>query len=107
MAAGSLHSQTTLAGICNTGNENSKIEITEVDGVFSGTLISSDNENAPIGTQLLTDMKPNDDGWKGKLYAPRRGEWYDALLEVEGNVLEITIGSGFLSKTVEWTRDLE
>lgn len=105
LAAGSLHSQTTLAGIYNTGNENSKIEIAEVDGVFSGTLISSDNENARIGTQLLKDVKPDGDGWKGTMYAPRKQEWYDATLEMAGDVLEITVGSGFLSKTVEWKRE--
>lgn len=107
LSFGSLQAQSTLAGIWNTGQENSRVEITAVDGGYFGTLISSDNENARIGTQLLKDVKPDGNGWKGTLYAPRRQAWYDATLEVEGDVLEITIGSGLLSKTVTWRREQE
>ncbi|MEL6972866.1 MAG: hypothetical protein AAFO02_22065, partial [Bacteroidota bacterium] len=32
-----------------------KIEITEVDGVYEGRIFSSDNDKAPIGKRLLKD----------------------------------------------------
>lgn len=105
LTALSVSAQTAPTGVWNTGKENSKVEVMAVDGGFIGTLISSDNENARIGTQLLKDVKPDGNGWKGSLFSPRRGEWYDATLEMDGEVLVITIGSGFLSKTVKWKRE--
>ena len=105
LASISLNAQTTLTGIWNTGNENTRVEITEINGTFIGTLVSSDNEDARIGRQLLKDVKADGEGWKGKLYAPRQGEWYDATLTMDGERLLITVGSGFRSKTVKWRKE--
>lgn len=101
----SMSAQSDLTGIWNTGTDNSKIEISETDGSLVGKLISSDNENAQIGKTLVKELEADGDHWKGKLYAPKRGEWYDATFEAGGDKLEITIGSGFMSRTVEWTKE--
>ncbi|MDX1907206.1 MAG: DUF2147 domain-containing protein [Bacteroidia bacterium] len=99
-----LQAQTAPAGVWNTGQDNTLVEITNVEGRYVGKLISSDSPNAKIGNLLLKDLKPNGGAWKGQLYAPKRSAWYDATVEVKGNRLVIKAGSGFTSKTVEWTR---
>lgn len=104
LSVGSLAAQSAPTGVWNTGNDNSKVEITEVDGNYVGTLISSDNTKAKIGKQLLKDLKPDGDAWKGKLFAPKKGKWLDATLQEKGNQLLIKVGSGFMSKTLKWKK---
>lgn len=105
LAVMGLKAQTKPVGIWNTGSDNTRVEIKELDGNLAGHILSSDNTSVEIGKQLLKDLQLAENGWKGKLYAPRRDEWYDATLEMKEDVLEITIGPGFLSKTVEWKRE--
>ncbi|MEM6318769.1 MAG: hypothetical protein AAF960_13940 [Bacteroidota bacterium] len=90
------------AGIWNTGKDNTKIEITETNGVYTGKILSSDNAKAKIGKQLLKDIQSVDGEWKGKLFAAKRGKWMDAVLEAKGKVLQITVKKGLMSKTIEW-----
>lgn len=105
LSASGLVAQTPLTGVWNTGTDNTRVEITDTDGTILGTIQSSDNERAPIGRILIKDVVRDDGEWEGQLFAPKRQEWFDATFQVEGDVLEITIGSGFLSRTVEWTRE--
>ncbi len=105
LVGASLHAQTTLTGVWNTGTDNSQVEITEVDGRYVGTLIASDSPDANIGNVLLKDLEPSGKGWTGKMFAPKRGEWYDAKLQSKGDLLLITVGSGFMKKTLEWTKE--
>jgi len=105
LSAIGLHAQTTPLGIWNTGTDNALVEVKEVEGRYVGTLISSDNPEAKIGKVLLKDLKPAGKGWKGKMFAPKRGEWFDATLKPKGDVIAITVGSGFRSKTLEWTKE--
>ncbi|MEM6806899.1 MAG: hypothetical protein AAF696_36195 [Bacteroidota bacterium] len=101
----SMHAQQSIAGIWNTGKENTKIEITEVNGLYQGKIISSDNSAAKIGTILLKDIKPLRKGYKGKLFAAKKGEWMDAVLKEKDNQLSITVSVGFMSKTIEWAKE--
>lgn len=100
----SLQAQKAPTGVWNTGSDNSQIEITEVDGSYVGTLISSDNAKAKIGKQLIKDLESDGKTWKGKLFAPKKGKWLDATIQEKGNQLLITVGSGFMSKTLEWNK---
>lgn len=100
----SMNAQQAPAGIWNTGKENTKIEIAEVNGVYEGKIVSSDNAKAKIGKQLLKDIKLVDGEWKGKLFAAKRGKWMDAVLKEQGNQLLITVQAGLMSKTIEWAK---
>ena len=42
---------------------------------------------------------------EGKIYAAKKGKWYDAILEENGNKLNITIKVGFISKTLTWEKE--
>ena len=101
-----LPAQESLVGIWNTGNENTKIEITADDGVYFGTIISSDKADAKIGNQLLKDVKSVQGEWKGKLYSPKKGKWYDATITENGNILEVQVKAGLAKKTLEWTKEI-
>jgi uncharacterized protein (DUF2147 family) len=105
LSVASLSAQMAPTGVWNTGTDNSQVEITEAEGHYVGTLIASDNAKAKIGKQLLKDLKPDGEAWKGKLFAPKKGQWFDATLKEKGNLLLITVGSGFMSKTIEWTKE--
>ena len=101
----SMNAQQDLAGIWNTGEDNTKIEITEDAGVFKGKILSSDNAKAKIGTQIIKDVKLSNGEYKGKLYAAKRGEWYDVVLKENSSQLDITIKVGWMTKTVEWKKN--
>ena len=100
-----MKAQESIGGIWNMGQENTKIEIKENKGVYEGRLKSSDNENAKIGNLILKEIKLVGKEWKGKLYSPRKGKWFDATLKLSGNTLLVTVNGGWKSKTVEWTKD--
>ncbi len=96
--------QSDVSGEWIVGEKNTVVKIEHQEGVYTGEIISSDNPNAKIGKLMVKDLKENQGKWKGKVYSPKRKEWYDAEFEVKGNILEINISIGFFSKTVEWKR---
>lgn len=100
----SVFGQTSLKGVWNAGEDNTKIEITETGSVATGKLKSSDNTETTVGTVILKNVKKQGDHWVGQIYAAKRKEWYDAELSVSGDVLEIEITVGIFSKTLEWKR---
>jgi len=95
----------SLAGVWNTGEENTKIEITEDNDVITGKILSSDNAKAAVGNQILKNLKFSDGQWTGKIYAAKKEEWYDATLEEKDNQLNITIKVGWMSKTITWKKE--
>lgn len=96
--------QKTLDGnwVANS-DKNTVVKIVQNNEVYSGEISSSDNQKA-VGTLLIKDVKLKNDIYQGRLYSPKRKEWYDAEFEVKGNTLEINISVGFFSKTAEWIR---
>lgn len=100
-----MNAQESLAGTWNMGQDDTKIEITKSNGTYEGRIASSDNDNAKIGNLILKDVKSVNGKWKGKLYSPKKQQWFDATLKVEGKKLLVTVKSGVMSKTVEWTKE--
>lgn len=100
----SVFGQSNLIGTYDTGEDNTKIVISESDGTITGKIKSSDNPKAIIGKVMLKDLRKSGNSWEGKIYAAKRQEWYDAVITSKGNVLEIEISVGFFSKTLEWNR---
>jgi uncharacterized protein (DUF2147 family) len=94
----------SIAGIWNTGQDNTKIEITEKSGVYSGNVVSSDNAEVKIGKLFLKEVKSSGGKWKGKLYSPKKDTWYNAVLEEKGNLLLVTVKAGITNKTIEWKK---
>ncbi len=40
--------------------------------------------------------------FKGKLYVIKKGKWVDAVFNRKGDTLNITVSSGWMSKTIQW-----
>lgn len=93
-----------LIACWDTGEDNTIIEISEMDGKPFGRIKSSDNPKAKIGKIILKEIKKKGENWQGKIYAVKRQEWYDAEIRKKEDVLEIEIIVGFFSKTVVWKR---
>ena len=55
--------------------------------------------------KIHQDVKSSRKGYKGKLFAAKKGEWMDAELKEKDNKLSITVSAGFMSKTVEWFKE--
>ena len=99
-----MHGQSTIKGIWNTGEDNTKIEIKESNGFYEGKLFSSANAKAKVGTLILKEVKTSGGNWKGKMYSIKKNKWFDAVLNIEGNQLVITVNAGWTSKTFTWSR---
>ena len=93
-----------ISGIWDTGDENTKIEISEVDGQITGKIMSSDNEKVKIGKVILKGLSQSGSKWKGKIYAARRGEWHDVEITPKEDVLQLKISAGLFSKSLEWKK---
>lgn len=99
----SLHAQ-SLIGIWKTSTGNTKIEILQFDGGCVGKIKSSDNKKAEIGEIILKKLKKENVKWTGKLYAPKRKEWYDVDVFRKDNTLELKINVGYFGKTITWEK---
>ena len=97
-------SQSEVAGDWVVGKQNTVIKIEQNDGIYCGTIISSDNPKAEIGKLMVKDLKLKKGKWKGKTYSPKPKEWYDAEFIPKENTLDVKIKVGFFSKTIEWVR---
>jgi uncharacterized protein (DUF2147 family) len=97
--------QSNVSGNWIVGEQNTVVKIEQHHGVYTGKIISSDNPKAEIGKLMVKELTQTKKGnWEGKVYSPKRKEWYDAEFTPQGNKLEITISVGFFSKTIEWIK---
>jgi uncharacterized protein (DUF2147 family) len=96
--------QTNVTGNWSDGEQNTVIKIVQSNEVYMGKIVSSDNPKAEIGKLMVKDLKKVNGEWKGKVYSPKRKEWYDAEFIPKGNKLLIEVSVGWLSKTVEWIK---
>lgn len=93
-----------LSGEYIVGEQNTIVKIEQHDDVYSGKIMSSDNAKVKIGKMMVKDLEQTRGKWKGKVYAPKRKEWFDAEFIPKKNTLDVKIKVGFFSKTIEWLR---
>lgn len=99
-----LEAQGALDGKWQTGEDNSVVEVTEAGGVAVGKLVSSDNPNAVMGTEILRNVTKTGDVWSGKIWAAKRKKLMDATITPSADTLEIKVSAGIASRTVTWAR---
>jgi uncharacterized protein (DUF2147 family) len=93
-----------VAGKWHTPEDGGVIEVKENSGVVTGTLVASDNPQAPLGTTILRGFTKRGDVWVGTIYAPKRGRTAEATLRLDGDKLVIEVQAGMRTKTIVWTR---
>lgn len=98
-----VNAQQTIEGLWNTGTDNTTIEISKLDGTIVGKTYSSDNSAIKKGKVIIKDVTSKKGVWQGKLYAAKKEKWLDATFVKKGNKLVVTISSGLMSRTIEWT----
>lgn len=103
-AAISVNAQTAISGTWNTGTDNTTIELKKTGDKYGGKIVSSDNSKAKKGKQIVKDVTSQKGAWKGKIYIAQKGKWADAKFVRKGDTLEVTIYSGWMSKTVKWEK---
>ena len=96
--------QSHMAGEWSVGEQNTIVKIEQEDGIYTGKIVASDNPKVKIGNPMIKELKQIEGTWKGKVYSPKRKEWYDAEFTQEDNKLNLEIKVGIFSKTLEWTR---
>jgi len=99
-----LAAQGALDGRWNTGEDNSIVEVFERDSEVFGKLVSSDNDKAKIGTEILRNFKEVDGVWTGKIYSAKRDKLMDATVAPSADVLNISVSAGMGSKKLTWKR---
>jgi uncharacterized protein (DUF2147 family) len=98
-----INAQSSLVGKWNTGQHNTIVEISELDGELNGKFVSSDNDRVEIGKIMVKDLKFEDGIWKGEIYSMRRESWMPAEFKPEGNELNLEVFAGKRSRKVTWT----
>jgi uncharacterized protein (DUF2147 family) len=100
----SVSAQEAIQGLWNTGRENTKIEILQNNGAWTGKIASSDNEKVIIGKVILKDMIKQNGKWKGKLFDVQRQKWFDVEITINGPKLDLLVSAGFVKKNVQWSK---
>lgn len=98
----SINAQSSIEGIWNTGKENTKIKIKKNNNEIEGVILSSDNAKAPIGKLMIKEVIEKNAVFRGKLDVIKKGKWVDAVFNRKGDTLNITVSSGWMSKTIQW-----
>jgi uncharacterized protein (DUF2147 family) len=62
-------------------------------------------KNRPlVGLPILTELAPSGEGWKGKIYDPKTGKTYRALVARDGANLKVQGCIAIFCQTMIWTR---
>lgn len=62
-------------------------------------------QNRPlVGLPILTDMTPAGDSWNGKIYDPKTGKTYRAVVARDGGNLKVQGCIAIFCQTMVWTR---
>ena len=99
----SIQAQSTLDGLWDTGEANTKINVSEKNSLWSGVVKASDIKD-DIGELILKDLKKDGDKWTGKIYAPKRKEWYDVEIIAQEDNLKLKVSAGIFSKSLVWKK---
>ena len=57
-----------------------------------------------VGMPILTEMSSSGDGWKGKIYDPKSGKTYRAVVGRDGANLKVQGCIAIFCQTMIWTR---
>ena len=57
-----------------------------------------------VGLPILTEMASSGDGWKGKIYDPKSGKTYRAVVTRDGANLKVQGCIAIFCQTMVWTR---
>ena len=100
-----LNAQSSITGVWILGQENTRIQIVEEEGVASATIYSTDNDKLEVGTPFLKEIVLKGDEWKGKMYSFKKKKWFNATFTENGDKLKVKVKAGVMRKKLEWTKE--
>ena len=99
-----LNPSSDIVGIWDVNKDNTLVRIYEVNNLYYGEILSSDNPTAKKGTIILKDLKFESEKWIGEFYSIKLNKTLDAEIEIKNNTLKIKVSAGIISKTSEWEK---
>lgn len=97
--------QQSILGRWNTGQENTVLEVKEVQGKIEGRIVASDHTKAPLGRLILKDVtKENGDIVKGSLYSLRKDKWFEATFAPQSKNMEVILTLGWVTRKFNWIK---
>lgn len=104
LSTNSAMAQQSILGRWNTGQENTIIEIKEVQCKIEGRIVASDNSKAPIGRLIVKVVYSEDGHISGSLYSLRKGKWFDAFFSPKSKNMEVTLTVGWITRKLNWIK---
>ena len=94
-----------VVGVWETQHKGTYVTITTnaLGHPVAGKILFSDKEQAPIGTQVLSNFERDGEQWSVTLYSIARDKEFEGLIHRDGETLNIEVSALFFSKTIEWT----
>ena len=96
----------SIVGVWRVNEMDADIQIYNAQGQYVGAVVRSANpamQNAGILRGVTFD--PASNTWRGEAFAVKRGMFVPMTIRLTSATgLEMTAGSGIMSKTMQWTR---
>ncbi len=94
-----------IVGDWRPADVNVTVRIFPANGRYLGGIVQAENQEL-INKEMLKDVTfdPNTGTWKGEVFAIKRGQFVPMTIRMTQAGFEMVAGSGFMSKTIEWSR---
>jgi uncharacterized protein (DUF2147 family) len=80
--------------------------ISVADGKYAGVVVESPEKPALVGKPMFRGLAydAGSSAWSGEVYAPKRDEFVPATIHLAKDGFVLKAGKGFMSKTMNWTK---
>ena len=94
-----------IVGDWRPGDMNVDVRIFPSNGQYLAGIVKADNQEL-VNKEMMRGIAydPNTKTWKGEVFAIKRGEFVPMTIKLTPAGFEMVAGSGFMSKTIQWTR---
>ena len=94
-----------IVGDWRPGDMNVDVRIFPSNGQYLAVIVKADNQEL-VNKEMMRGIAydPNTKTWKGEVFAIKRGEFVPMTIKLTPAGFEMVAGSGFMSKTIQWTR---
>ena len=86
------------------GKHSTIVETYQKDGAWYGKIVESKDPEAPIGRDVVLNVRKVDGVWKGKFYAAMVDKALDLSVVPNGGEMKLQLKLGWFSKVLDWTK---
>ncbi len=94
-----------IVGDWRPADMNVTVRIFPANGQYLGGIVQADNQEL-VNKEMMRGVMfdPASGSWKGEVFAIKRGQFVPMTIKLTPAGFEMVAGSGFMSKTIEWSR---